>query len=118
MPREYLPLLFFLVLATVFPLATLLLASMLRPSAPEKVKLEAYECGIPAVSNARGRFAVHYYVVAILFVIFDIETVFLVPWAVRYHALGWFGVVEVGIFLAILFVGYLWAYQKGVFDSI
>jgi NADH-quinone oxidoreductase subunit A len=118
MPAEYLPLLAFLVLATVFPLATLLLASLLRPSAPSKTKLEAYECGIPAESSARGRFAVHYYVVAILFVIFDVETVFLIPWAVRYRALGWFGIAEAGVFLAILLVGYLWAYKKGVFDSI
>jgi NADH-quinone oxidoreductase subunit A len=118
MPAPYIPLLIFLVLATVFPLATLLLAGMLRPSAPSKTKLEAYECGIPAVSNARGRFAVHYYVVAILFVIFDVETVFLIPWAVRYRALGWFGIAEAGVFLAILLVGYLWAYRKGVFDSI
>ncbi len=118
MPTAYLPLLAFLVVATAFPLATLLLASMLRPSAPSKTKLEAYECGIPAVSSARGRFGVHYYVVAILFVIFDVETIFLVPWAVRYKALGWFGISEAGVFLAILLVGYLWAYKKGVFDSI
>jgi NADH-quinone oxidoreductase subunit A len=57
-------------------------------------------------------------VVAILFVIFDVETVFLFPWAVRYRALGWFGVAEAGVFLAILLVGYLWALQKGVFDSL
>lgn len=118
MPPEYIPLLIFLVLAIVFPLATLLLASLLRPSAPSKVKLESYECGIPAESGARGRFAIHYYVVAILFVIFDAETIFLFPWAVRYHELGWFGVAEAGVFLAILLVGYLWAYQKGVFDSL
>jgi NADH-quinone oxidoreductase subunit A len=118
MPAEYIPLLVFLALATALPLATLVLSSLLRPSAPSKAKLEAYECGIPAESNARGRFAVHYYVVAILFVIFDVETVFLFPWAVRYRALGWFGVAEAGVFLAILLVGYLWALQKGVFDSL
>ncbi len=118
MPAEYIPLLFFLALATGLPLATLVLSSLLRPSAPSKTKLEAYECGIPAASNARGRFAVHYYVVAILFVIFDVETVFLFPWAVRYRALGWFGIAEAAVFLTILLVGYLWALQKGVFDSL
>ncbi len=118
MPREYIPLLVFLILATLLPVASLLLASLLRPSAPSKTKLEAYECGIPAESNARGRFSVHYYVVAILFVIFDAETIFLFPWAVRYRALGWFGVAEAGVFLTILLVGYLWALKKGVFDSL
>ncbi len=118
MPAEYIPLLIFLVLAVLFPVATLVLAGLVRPSAPSKAKLEAYECGIPAVSNSRGRFAVHYYVVAIMFVIFDVETIFLFPWAVRYRALGWFGVAEAGTFLAILLVGYLWAFKKGVFDSV
>jgi len=116
MSPEYIPLLIFLGLATAFPLATILLAKLLRPSAPSKTKLEAYECGIPAQSNARGRYAVHYYVVALLFVIFDAETMFLFPWAVRYHALGWFGVAEATVFLAVLVVGYLWAYRNGTFD--
>ena len=118
MPTEYIPLLIFLALAILFPMATLVLAKLVRPSAPSKTKLEAYECGIPAATNARGRFAVHYYVVAILFVIFDVETIFLFPWAVRYRALGWFGVAEAGLFLAILLIGYLWAVKNGTFDSL
>ena len=118
MSTEYIPLLIFLALAILFPMATLVLAKLVRPAAPSKTKLEAYECGIPAAGNARGRFAVHYYVVAILFVIFDVETIFLFPWAVRYRALGWFGVAEAGCFLAILLIGYLWAIKNGTFDSL
>ena len=112
MPGGYLPIFAFLALAIVFPVATILLAKLVRPSAPFLQKLEAYECGIKAASDSRGRYTVRFYIIAILFVIFDVETIFLYPWAVRYRALGWFGVAEVAVFLAILFVGYLWAYKK------
>ncbi len=116
MPEGYVPLFIFTVLATAFVLALLLLAKLLRPSAPLRIKLEAYECGIQAVSDARGRYAVRYYITAILFVIFDVETIFLYPWAVRYKHLGWFGVAEVAVFLGILIVGYVWAYKKGALE--
>jgi len=116
MPSGYLPIFLFLALAISFPIGALLLAKLLRPSAPFQTKLEAYECGIRAASNARGRYTVRFYIVAILFVIFDVETIFLFPWAVRYKALGWFGVAEVAVFLAILVVGYVWAYKKGALE--
>ena len=116
MPEGYLPLFIFLALAVLFVLALLLVAKILRPSSPFQTKLEAYECGIKAASDARGRYAVRYYIVAILFVIFDVETVFLFPWAVRYKMLGWFGVAEVAVFLGILFLGYIWAYKKGALE--
>ena len=74
------------------------------------------ECGIKAASDSRGRYTVRFYIIAILFVIFDVETIFLFPWAVRYKALGWFGVAEVAVFLAILVVGYIWAYKKGALE--
>ena len=80
------------------------------------VKLEAFECGIKAASDSRGRYTVRFYITAILFVIFDVETVFLFPWAVRYRQLQWFGVAEVGLFLVILAVGYIWAYKKGALE--
>ena len=67
-------------------------------------------------SDARARYTVRFYIVAILFLIFDVETIFLFPWAVRYRALGWFGVAEVTVFLAILIVGYIWAYKKGALE--
>ncbi len=116
MPSGYLPILIFLVIAMAFPVVALLLAKLIRPSAPTITKMEAYECGIKAASDSRGRYTVRFYVIAILFVIFDVETIFLFPWAVRYRQLGWFGVAEVAVFLAILVVGYIWAYKKGAFE--
>lgn len=112
MPSGYLPIFFFLALAILFPIGAILVAKLFRPSAPFRTKLEAYECGIKAASDSRGRYTVRFYIIAILFVIFDVETIFLYPWAVRYHTLGWFGVAEVAVFLAILFIGYIWAYKK------
>jgi NADH-quinone oxidoreductase subunit A len=116
MPAGYLPIFIFLVIALLFPIAALALGSLIRPSAPSRTKLEAYECGIEAASDSRGRYTVRFYIIAILFVIFDVEAVFLFPWAVRYQQLGWFGVAEVAVFLAFLVVGYIWAYKKGALE--
>lgn len=116
MPEGYLPIFIFLLLSIAFPVVTILAAKLIRPSAPTKVKLEAYECGIKAASDSRGRYTVRFYIIAILFVIFDVETIFLFPWAVRYKQLGWFGVSEIAVFLAILIVGYIWAYKKGALE--
>jgi NADH-quinone oxidoreductase subunit A len=116
MPQGYLPILIFLVVSILFPVVTIIAAKLIRPSAPFLTKLEAYECGIKAASDSRGRYTVRFYIIAILFVIFDVETIFLFPWAVRYKTLGWFGVAEVAVFLAILVVGYIWAYKKGALE--
>ncbi|MFN0167712.1 MAG: NADH-quinone oxidoreductase subunit A [Bryobacteraceae bacterium] len=116
MPEGYLPIFIFLVIAMIFPVVALGLAKLLRPALPSVAKAEAYECGIKALTGSRGRYTVRFYIVAILFVIFDVETIFLFPWAVRNKALGWFGVAEVAVFLAILIVGYVWAYRKGAFE--
>ena len=116
MPEGYLPIFIFLIVAIAFPVVTIIAAKLIRPSAPTTAKLEAYECGIKAASDSRGRYTVRFYIIAILFVIFDVETIFLFPWAVRYHQLGWFGVAEVGVFLLILVVGYIWAYKKGALE--
>ena len=116
MPAGYVPIFIFLALAILLPVATILIAKLIRPSAPSVTKLEPYECGIKPLSDSRGRYTVRFYIIAILFVIFDVETIFLYPWAVRYRSLGWFGVAEVAVFLAILFVGYWWAYKKGAFE--
>jgi NADH-quinone oxidoreductase subunit A len=116
MPSGYIPILIFLAIAIAFPVVTIIIAKLIRPSSPFTTKLEAYECGIKAASDSRGRYTVRFYIVAILFVIFDVETIFLFPWAVRYKSLGWFGVAEVVVFLAILVVGYIWAYKKGALE--
>jgi NADH-quinone oxidoreductase subunit A len=116
MPSGYLPIFIFLAVSILFPVVTIIIAKLIRPSSPFLVKLEAYECGIKAASDSRGRYTVRFYIIAILFVIFDVETIFLFPWAVRYKQLGWFGVLEVAVFLAILIVGYIWAYKKGALE--
>ena len=115
-PSGYVPIFIFLVMAILFPIVAIVAAKLIRPSAPFTTKLEAYECGIKAASDSRGRYTVRFYIIAILFVIFDVETIFLFPWAVRYRSLGWFGVAEVAVFLVILFVGYIWAYKKGALE--
>ena len=118
MPDGYLALIIYALLAAAFVLVLLLLAKLLRPSAPSQTKVEPYECGIKVAADSRGRYTVRYYILAILFVIFDVETIFLFPWAVRYRHLGWFGVAEVAVFLGILLVGYVWAYKKGALEWI
>lgn len=116
MSYGYLSIFIYLVCAILFPVVLLTIGKLVRPSAPSSTKMEAYECGIKAASDSRGRYTVRFYIIAILFVIFDVETIFLYPWAVRYHALGWFGVAEVAVFLLILIVGYIWAYKKGALE--
>lgn len=116
MPQGYLLLFGFAVLATLFPLAALAVGRLVRPSNPTAVKLDPYECGIVPESTARGRYSVKFYIVAMLFVIFDVETVLLFPWAVRYKQLGWFGLAETGIFLGFLVVGYVYILKKGALD--
>ena len=116
MPSAYIPIFIFLAIAIGFPVVTILAAKLIRPSAPFQAKLEAYECGIKAASDSRGRYTVRFYIIAILFVIFDVETIFLFPWAIKYRTLGWFGVAEVFVFLLILVVGYIWAWKKGALE--
>jgi NADH-quinone oxidoreductase subunit A len=118
MPKEYIPIFVFLILSAAFPVVTLLAAKLIRPDSPFKEKLLPYECGIDPVSNARGRYTVRFYVVAILFVIFEVETVFLFPWAVQFRTLGLFGLVEMLVFLGLLVIGYIWVWKKGALEWI
>ena len=113
---QYLPLLLHFLVAFAVAAGMVTLSTILGYRRPSKLKSQAYECGIKAASDSRGRYTVRFYIIAILFVIFDVETIFLFPWAVRYKSLGWFGVSEVVVFLAILVVGYIWAYKKGALD--
>ena len=100
---------------TVLPI-TLLAAKLVRPDNPNTAKLMPYECGIDPVDNARGRYTVRYYIIAILFVVFDVETIFLFPWAVKFKAFGLFGLLEMLVFLTILIVGYIWVWKKGALE--
>jgi len=98
------------------PVITLLaITPLIRAGRASKVKLEPYECGIAPTTFAFDHpFSVRYYLIAVLFIVFDVETVFLFPWAIRFKQLGWFGAIEMAIFLAILVVGYLYAWRRKV----
>ena len=111
---EYLPILIFIGLAAVLGGALIVLPLLIAPSKPDPEKLSAYECGFPAFGDARMKFDVRFYLVAILFIIFDLEVAFLFPWAVEYNVLGWFGLVEMGIFVFVLLLGLVYAWRKGV----
>jgi len=116
MPQNYVPIFIFLaVVGSLIPV-TLLLARIVRTQSPNRVKLMPYECGIDPYDNARGGYTVRYYIVAILFVVFQVETIFLFPWAVKFRALGVFGLIDMMIFLVILIVGYVWIWTKGALE--
>ena len=111
---EYLPILILAGLALVFAVGSLAASSALRPNRPNPVKLSAYECGNDPVRLPRGeRFSVKFYVVAMLFIIFDIETIFLFPWAVAFRGLGLFGLGEMAVFIGLVFVAYIYVWRKG-----
>ena len=112
----YIPVFLFIGLAIAFPIVTLLVAKLVRPNTGGFGKLSPYECGVEPESDARQRYAIRYYLVAILFVIFDVETVFLFPWAIIYKQLALFGLIEMLVFLGILIVGYVWIIKKGALD--
>src|SRR5215210_2031763 len=117
MLTDYLPIVVMAGLAAVFAVGSLVASSLLRPNHPNPVKLSAYESGNDPVRLPRGeRFSVKFYVVAMLFIIFDIETIFLFPWAVSFRRLGVFGLVEMAIFVALVFVAYAYIWRKGAFE--
>jgi NADH-quinone oxidoreductase subunit A len=98
---------------------TLWVMKFIRPKFnPTAEKIMPYECGITPESDARGRYTVRFYIIAILYVIFDVETVFLFPWAVQYQVLGLFGLVEMMVFLGILIIGYIWLWKRGALEWI
>lgn len=111
---SYLPILYFAAIGVIFPLAILVIMALFRPSKPNPSKLSPYECGVAAVTQAHDhRFSVRYYLIAVLFVVFDVETVFLFPWAVVYDKLLLFGLVEMVVFLYILVLGYVYVWKRG-----
>ena len=113
MLAEYLPTLLFLIVATGIGIALILVGNFLGPKRPSAEKLSPYECGFPAFEDARMQFDVRYYLVAILFIVFDLEIAFVFPWAVVFRELGVFGLVEMGVFLALLVLGFAYAWKKG-----
>jgi NADH-quinone oxidoreductase subunit A len=89
---------------------------LFRPNNPNPIKGVAYESGMPPIGEAQQRYTIRYYVIAMLFVIFDIEAVFFYPWAVSFNAIGWYGFIEMVLFIALLLVAYVYAWRKGALD--
>ena len=113
----YLPIALFAVAATVFAVIGLVAGSLIRPAGRDlEGKLEPYECGVEPVRDARQRFSIRLYIVAMLFLIFDVETIFLFPWAVQFRQLALFGFIEMVIFIAILIFGYIYAWKRGALE--
>jgi NADH-quinone oxidoreductase subunit A len=112
----YVPILLFVLVAVGFAIFTLIFSRLIHAEKYNKVKLEPYECGIEPETDARDRYSVRYYLVAMLFVIFDVETVFMFPWAVILDQLALFGLIEMVVFLFILVVGYFYAWRKGALE--
>ncbi len=114
---DYLPILVMALLAAALPLATILIAKVIQTRRPNPAKLEPYECGIePETVAFDTRFSVRYFLIAVLFVVFDVETIFLFPWAVMFNRLGLFGLIEMLIFLLILVVGYFYVWKRKALD--
>ena len=110
---EYIPIGILALLAALFAAGKIILSLILGPHRPNPEKLSPYECGIVPVGTARERFSVKFYLVAMFFIIFDMEIVFLYPWAVVFHQLKMLGLVAMGTFLLVLLVGYFYAWRKG-----
>ena len=113
---EYLPILIFIFIALALAIGMTLLSFLVGDSKPDNEKLSAYECGFEAFDDARGRFDVRFYLVAILFIIFDLEVAFLFPWAITLGKIGLFGFWSMMIFLSVLTIGFIYEWKKGALE--
>jgi NADH-quinone oxidoreductase subunit A len=113
---RYFPVLVFIFVALGFGVVTLLLSYIVQPKYPEPEKLSTYECGSEPFSDARMPFPVRYYIFAMLFVIFDVEIIFLYPWAVVFNKIGLIGLLEMMMFIALFLVAYAYAWRKGALE--
>jgi NADH-quinone oxidoreductase subunit A len=114
--ESYLPLVVFMGVAVVIGLALLVTPFVVAYKNPDPEKLSAYECGFNAFDDARMKFDIRFYLVAILFIIFDLEVAFLFPWAVSFGELGWFGFWSMIVFLAVLTIGFVYEWRKGALE--
>ena len=113
---RYFPILLYIFVTLLFGVLTLLLSYLVHPKYPETEKLSTYECGSEPFSDARMPFPVRYYIFAMLFVIFDIEVIFLYPWAVVFTKVGLIGLIEMLVFIALFLVAYVYAWRKGALE--
>ena len=116
MPSEYLPVLIFVLIASAFGLGALLIGFIFRPRKPYAEKLMPYESGITPKGEPRYRFSIRFYIIAMLFVVFDVEAIFIYPWALVFDKIGIYAFVEMVLFIAILLVGYIYAWRKEAFE--
>ena len=113
---KYAPLVFLLLLSAAIPVAMIAIASKTGPRRPTTQKDLPFECGVDPVGSPRGRTSVKFFLVALLFLIFDVETIFIFPWAVLFRRLGLFGFIEMSIFLSILLLGLFYVWKKGALE--
>ncbi|MBI1362578.1 MAG: NADH-quinone oxidoreductase subunit A [Proteobacteria bacterium] len=116
MLQEYLPILLFLIVATGLSTVMMALPFVVAPRKPDAEKTSPYECGFESFDDARGRFDVRFYLVAILFIVFDLEVAFLFPWAMAFGDIGLFGFFSMMIFLGVLTVGFIYEWKKGALE--
>ena len=116
MLAEYFPVLLFLVVSAIVGIALIVIGNLLGPRRPSAEKSDPYECGFEAFEDARMRFDVRYYLIAILFIIFDLEIAFVFPWATVFGKLGLLGLVEMGMFLLLLVIGFVYVWKKGALE--
>lgn len=112
----YIPIIIFFLIAVLLPVVLLFVSRLLHRRVFGREKLMPYECGIDPIGDARDRFSVRFYIVAMLFLVFDVEVVFLFPWAIIYDKLALFGLAEMLVFIGILVVGYYYAWRKGALE--
>jgi NADH-quinone oxidoreductase subunit A len=112
----YAPILLLFLMACAIPAVVWYLSRLIRPSRPNAAKCSNYECGITTTTEAREKLSIRYYLVAVMFLVFDVETVFLMPWAIQMKELSLFGLLEIGIFLFLLLFGYGYIWSKGALD--
>jgi NADH-quinone oxidoreductase subunit A len=115
-PSEYMPVLIIVLIAASVGLGAILAGLLVRPRRQYQQKLSAYESGNPPIGEPRQKFSVKYYIIAMLFVVFDVEAVFLYPWAVAYDKIGLFALIEMMLFMFILLIGYIYVWKKGAFE--
>ncbi len=113
---EYLPVLVFLGVGFAMAIIMLVLGSLLSPHKPDEAKNSPFECGFEAFDDARMKFDVRYYLVAILFIIFDLEIAFLFPWAIALDKIGLFGLIAMGVFLTVLIIGFIYEWKNGALE--
>ena len=113
---NYLPILILVTIATLFAIGTVIMSTLIGKRKPSAEKLSPYECGVEPIGSARDRFSIKFYVIAMVFIIFDIELVFLYPWAVIFKSLKMFGFIEMGVFILILAFCYVYIWKRGGFE--